>query len=160
MRISGAIFILIMLLMQANTPGYADDADQFVNKGQKTEHDAVPLTRSDVEGVDWTAGKIRATGIGLPPQDAANDSARREMTKRAAIADAQRNLLKIIKQLRINGDRDVKTAMRSKKFASKIQGFLKGYTLASERDLDNGAIEVILELPLTGPAGLSHAITE
>ncbi len=92
--------------------------------------------------------------------DAANDSARREMTKRAALADAQRNLLRIIEQLRINTDQDVKTAMRGKKFASKIQGFIKGYTVVSERDLEGGRIEVVLELPLTGPGGLSRYLTE
>jgi hypothetical protein len=148
-------------LMRANAPGHADDSAQVViNENQKAEQNAVLLPITDVGGVDWAAGKIRATGIGLPPHDAANDSARREMTKRAALADAQRNLLRIIERLRMNADQDVKTAMRSKKFASKIQGFIKGYTVVSERDLEGGRIEVVLELPLTGPAGLSRYLTE
>jgi hypothetical protein len=148
-------------LMRANAPGHADDSAQVViNENQEAEQNAVLLPITDVGGVDWAAGKIRATGIGLPPRDAANDSARREMTKRAALADAQRNLLRIIERLRINADHDVKTAMRSKKFASKIQGFIKGYTVVSERDLEGGRIEVVLELPLTGPGGLSRYLTE
>lgn len=148
-------------LMRANAPGHADDSAQVViNENQKAEQNAVLLPVVPIEGVDWAAGKIRATGIGLPPRDASNDSARREMTKRAALADAQRNLLRIIEQLRINADQNVKTAMRSKKFASKIQGFIKGYTVVSERDLEGGRIEVVLELPLTGPAGLSKYLTE
>ncbi len=148
-------------LMRTNAPGHADDSAQVViNENQKAEHDTVLIPITDVGGVDWAAGKIRATGIGLPPHEAANDSARREMTKRAALADGQRNLLRIIEQLRINTDQDVKTAMRSKKFASKIQGFIKGYTVVSERDLEGGRIEVVLELPLTGPGGLSRYLTE
>jgi len=148
-------------LMRANAPGHSDDSAQVVlNENQKTEQNPVLLPVVSIEGVDWAAGKIRATGIGLPPLEAANDSARREMTKRAALADAQRNLLRIIEQLRINADQDIKTAMRGKKFASKIQGFIKGYTVVSERDLEGGRIEVVLELPLTGPAGLSKYLTE
>jgi hypothetical protein len=50
--------------------------------------------------------------------------------------------------------------MRSKNVAFKIEGFLKGYTIVSERELENGKFEVVLELPLTGPAGLTRYITE
>jgi hypothetical protein len=51
-------------------------------------------------------------------------------------------------------------AMRNKNIALKIQGFIKGYTVVSERELEGGRIEVVLELSLTGPAGLSRYITE
>ena len=50
--------------------------------------------------------------------------------------------------------------MSDKNFASKIQGFLKGYTVVSERELQDGKFEIVLELPLNGPAGLSRYITE
>jgi len=53
-----------------------------------------------------------------------------------------------------------KDAMGSKNIATKIEGFLKGYTVVSEREGEGGKIEVVLELPLTGPAGLSRYITE
>src|SRR5574341_445774 len=73
-------------LIRANAPGHADDSAQVViNENQKAEQNAVLLPVVPIEGVDWAAGKIRATGIGLPPRDASNDSARREMTKRAAL---------------------------------------------------------------------------
>jgi len=32
--------------------------------------------------------------------------------------------------------------------------------VVSERDLEGGRIEIMLELPLTGPSGLSRAIAE
>jgi hypothetical protein len=50
--------------------------------------------------------------------------------------------------------------MGSRTGAERIQGFLKGYTIVSERELKDGRIEIILELPLTGPAGLSRYIAE
>jgi hypothetical protein len=50
--------------------------------------------------------------------------------------------------------------MRSKYVALIIEGFLKGYTIVSKRELENGKSEVVLELPLTGPAGLTRYIAE
>jgi hypothetical protein len=130
------------------------------HRNQKVEQTAVLFPIVSIDGVDWAAGKIRATGIGMPPQNATNDNVRRAMAQRAALADAQRNMLRTIEQIRISDDQDVKDAMRSKNVASKIQGFLKGYTVVSERELEGGRIEVVLELPLAGPAGLSRYIAE
>jgi hypothetical protein len=148
-------------ILQANAPGHAEDATQIViGENQQVEQNAVLFPISAIDGVDWTAGKIRATGTGLPPQNAANPSVQRAMAQRAALADAQRNLLRAIEQIRLDSDKIVKTAMNDKNFASKIQGFIKGYTVIGERELPGGKIEVVLELPLNGPSGLSRYITE
>jgi hypothetical protein len=48
--------------------------------------------------------------------------------------------------------------MLSKSFTFKIEGNLKGYTIVSERELDNGKFEVVLELPITDSAGLARYI--
>lgn len=147
-------------IMRANSPGHADDSAQVViPENQKVEQNAVLLPISSVDGVDWAAGKIRATGIGLPPQNAENDTVRREMTKRAALADAERNLLRTIGQIRLDSNQSVKTAMNNQTTAIKIQGFIKGYTVASEREREDGKYEIILELPLTGPSGLSRILS-
>jgi hypothetical protein len=148
-------------VVQAKSPGHAEDTARVVITGnQNVEQTTVLFPIVSIDGVDWAAGKIHATGIGMPPQNATNDNVRRAMAQRAALADAQRNMLRTIEQIRISDDQDVKDAMRSKNVASKIQGFLKGYTVVSERELEGGRIEVVLELPLTGPAGLSRYIAE
>jgi hypothetical protein len=147
-------------LVQANSPGHADDAAQVVvPENQKVEQNAVLLPISSIDGVDWAAGKIRATGIGLPPQHADNDTIRREMAKRAALADAQRNLLRTIEQIKIDTHQSVKTAMSDQILASRIQGFIKGYTVVREHELENGKYEMTLELPLNGPSGFSRLLS-
>jgi hypothetical protein len=148
-------------VLRASAPGHAeDDAQVVVSENQKTEQNAVLFPIMPIDGVDWAAGKIRATGVGMPPRDAANDSVRHAMAQRAALADAQRNMLRTIEQIRLDDKHDVKTAMRGKNFSEKIQGFLKGYVVISEHQSADGTIEVVLELPLTGPNGLSRYITE
>jgi hypothetical protein len=147
--------------VRTTAPGHAEDVAQVViPENKNVEQTSVLFPIVSIDGVDWAAGKIRATGIGLPPPNAANDSVRRAMAERAALADAQRNMLRTIEQIKIDTGRSVKDAMRSKNTATKIEGFLKGYTVVSERELEGGKIEVVLELPLTGPAGLSRYISE
>jgi hypothetical protein len=148
-------------VVQANAPGHVDDAIPVViTDNQKVEQNAVLLPITAIDGVDWASGKILATGYGMPPQNAPTVTIRRVMAKRAALADAQRNMLRIIQQIRIDADQTVKSAMRRKYVALKIEGFLKGYSIVSERELENGKFEVVLELPLTGPAGLTRYIAE
>ena len=147
--------------VRATAPGHADDiAPVVIPENQTVRQIAVLFPIVDVDGVDWAAGKIRATDVGLPPQNASNAGAARAMAQRAALADAQRNLLRTVEQIRIDGERNVGTIMRNRNVAKRIRGFLKGYTVASERELEGGRIEIMLELPLTGPAGLSRYIAE
>lgn len=147
--------------VRASAPGHAADvAPVVIPENQRVQQTTVLLPIVAVDGVDWAAGKVRATGVGSPPKDAGNAGAARAMTQRAALADGQRNLLRTVEQIKIDGNRSVGTIMRSGNGAERIQGYLKGYTVVSERELEGGRIEVILELPLTGPAGLSRYITE
>jgi hypothetical protein len=148
-------------IVRANAPGHAGDAMPIViTDKQRVELNTVLLPITPIDGVDWTAGKIRATGTGMPPQDAANETVRRELAKRAALTDARRNMLRIIEQMRMNDNQDMKSAMRDKNVASKVEGCLKGAAVISERELDAGAFEVVLELPLSGPEGLSRCIAD
>jgi hypothetical protein len=147
--------------VQATSPGFAEDrAPVLITADRKTEHTAVLLPITSVEGVDWKGGKIRATGIGLPPHHAPNATVRKAMAERAALVDGQINLLRAIEQISIDKNRDIRSAMRKRNFAERIQGYVKGYIVASTRELDNGKIEVVLELPLTGPSGLSRYVTQ
>jgi hypothetical protein len=117
-------------IVQANAPGHADDAIPIVITDKRTvELNTFLLPVTPIDGVDWTAGKIRATGTGVRPQDASSDQ-------------------------------DMKSAMRDKNVASKVEGCLKGATVISERELDDSAFEIVLELPLSGPKGLSRCITD
>jgi len=147
--------------VRATAPGHADDiAPVVIPENQSVQQTAVLIPIVAIDGVDWAAGRIRATGVGSPPQDTGNAGVNHAMTQRAALVDAQRNLLRTVEQIKIDGNRSVRTIMSSRNGAERIQGFLKGYTVVSERELEGGRIEITLELPLTGPAGLSRVIAE
>jgi hypothetical protein len=115
--------------------------------------------KPDITGIDWSAGKIRAQGKGMAP-DGITGPERRQMARRAAIVDGQRNLLAMVQKIRISSDLDVKQYMMNNNHAVRIQGFIKGYSIVQEREVQDGSFEVILELPLTGPAGLSRYLND
>jgi len=147
--------------VRATAPGHAEDvAPVVVPENQRVQQAAVLFPIVAVDGVDWAAGRVRATGVGMPPQSAGSAAAVRAMTQRAAIVDAQRNLLRTVQQIKLDGGRSVGSMMANGTFSERIQGFVQGYKVVSERDLEGGRIEIMLELPLTGPSGLSRAIAE
>jgi hypothetical protein len=142
--------------VQVSSPGYANDSASIdVSDSQRATRDVRLLYITAIEGIDWNTGTIRSRGIGLPPKQAPTPTVRREMAKRAAVADAERNLLRIIELITIGPDQKLITALGEKTYTQKLQGYLQGYRVATERDMDGGKIEVELELPLTGPGGLS-----
>lgn len=142
--------------VQAASSGYANDtAPVSVMDNERSHQDFRLIYITAIEGVDWSAGKIRARGIGLPPRQAPTPTVRREMAKRAALADAERNLVRIIELINVDPGQSVTSAMGEKTFTRKLQGYIQGYQVAAERDMDGGRVEIELELPLTGPGGLS-----
>ncbi len=146
--------------VRAAASGYAKDSVEVnLADQQSVSQDMRLLYVSSVDGVDWAAGKIRATGVGLTPVDAVNATIGREMARRAALADAQRKLVKLLSQLQVNSDQSLKSFWASR-YEEKVQGFIRGYKVVGEHDLGGGRIEIELELPLTGQGGLSQYLGE
>lgn len=117
----------------------------------------LPAAASDI---DSTSGTIRVTGIGMPPENVASPLIRREMAERAALSDGERKLLKAVEEIKVGTDGTVGSRMNQGNFAQKVEGFIKGYRVLGERELNDGAVEVDLELELGGRRGLSRYLFE
>jgi hypothetical protein len=52
--------------------------------------------------INWTSGEVTATGIGAPPAQPANSAQARAMAERAAFVVALRNLLEVVKGVRVD----------------------------------------------------------
>ena len=102
--------------------------------------------------VNWATQVIRATGSGAPNPDAPNIAAARLGAERAAKADALRNILETIKGVRIDSQTLVVNAMtQSDVIRTQVQGIVRGARVVNTRYLSDGAVEVTVEVPLTGP---------
>lgn len=144
--------------VQVTAPGYAaDSAVVTVADDRRTTQDIRMLYITVIEGVDWSSGKIRARGIGLPPKNAPTPSVRRELAKRAAIVDAERNMVRALELINVAPGQPLAQALGGN-MTQTLSGYLQGYRMAAERDMDGGRLEIEIELPLTGPGGLSSLI--
>jgi hypothetical protein len=146
--------------LQAEAPGYAvDRVEVRIPENQKAAQNFRLLFVSSIDGVDWNRGTIRAKGRGLFPTDATNLTVRYELAKRAALSEAERNLLRIIEQLKADPSRGLRTTQTAASFTVRLQGFIHGHKIVGERELDNG-VEIELELPLTGTSGLTRLLAD
>jgi hypothetical protein len=147
--------------IQVRSSGYANDSRSVtVPDGQQVTADIRMIYVTLLEGVDWERGVIRVRGVGLPPLQAPTPTVRREMAKRAALADAERNLLRVIEIVQIAPGKTLQAMLGEKAFTERLLGFLRDYRIVSDRDLDGGRVEIELELPLTGPAGLTSYLRD
>src|SRR5664280_810202 len=101
--------------------------------------------------VNWSAGYIEAVGIGAPPDKYIGKSNARPMAQRAAMVDAQRNLLEITKGVQVDSATSVKDFMvESDVINTKVEGLVKGAQVVKTDYMSDGTVEVTLRMPLYG----------
>jgi len=111
--------------------------------------------------IDWSGKTVRARGTGvLDPGNSNPDQARR-LAERAAVAVARRNLLEIIKGVRVDSDSRIQSLMAEYDTVYRyVEGLVK---TARQRgparyDSPGGTVEVELECDLYGAGGVENAL--
>lgn len=108
-------------------------------------------TVSAADGVDWEAASIQVTGMGVAPANAKNAGHARIMARRAAIVDAQRNAVEYINGVQVDADTTVEMAVvQNDTIRTHISGIVRNAKIVSEKYSNDGAYEVVLEVPLFG----------
>jgi len=103
--------------------------------------------------INWSQGVILAKGSGAPPKEAKNIAQARLMAERAALSDARRNLVEVLKGVRVDSETTVENYMvKSDQIRVSAEGFIQGSVeLKDQRKyLSDGAIEVTVAMNLTG----------
>lgn len=101
-------------------------------------------------GIDWTQGRAHAEGAGLAKADSPPSLAKL-MACRAAVVDAQRNLLESVQGVRVEGISIVdKLMVESDIIRSSVQGLLRGSVISDRRPQADGTCEVTLTASLAG----------
>lgn len=110
--------------------------------------------------INWEKGSdadVIAVGIGLPPAGMPSTRAS-ALARRAAIVDAQRNLLESIKGVNLDSDTTMENLMiQSDVVKTKVSGVLKGYTIISEKENPDGSYQVTMKVPLFGANSVAAA---
>ncbi len=128
-----------------------------------TSFAADPPTVERVSGgwINWEKQVMKAVGHGVLPGDAANQAQAKLMARQAAVADAYRNLASVTKGVRVTGQTSVKNFItESDDVRLKVEGFIRGAEVISEKQLEDASFEVILQAPLTGEGGLISGLKD
>lgn len=101
--------------------------------------------------VDWTTGVITAVGIGAPPAQPANAAQARAMAERAAQVVAYRNLLEVLKGVRVDSTTTVENFMvTSDVIRTEVSGIIQGAMIMDKKYMPDGSVEVTVGMKLTG----------
>ncbi len=98
--------------------------------------------------IDWSEQTLRARGAGAPDFQAQNPAQARLGAERAALRDAFDNLLARVKGVAVDGTRTLGDLMAKDEVRVRVEGVLKGATIASKRYFSDQGVELELELPL------------
>ncbi len=123
-----------------------------------TTQDVVERTETGV--INWTQGWVRAKGWAAINPKEKNKAKARLMAIRAAKVVAMRNLLETVKGVYINSETRVRDMMaESDEIVARVEGVVKGARMVGEPKVEDGVVEVVMEMPLWGEKGLARAIT-
>lgn len=100
-------------------------------------------------GINWSLGIVYANGYGTAKPDL-SAAQKRLLSRRAAMVDAQRNLLEITKGVRITSVLKTGQAMKeSREIATRVQGIIKGAQVTSSH-YQNDVATVTMSMPISG----------
>ena len=119
------------------------------------------IAYANENAVNWSKGDVTAIGVGYPPEEMGMRG--NSIARRAAMVDAQRNLLEITKGVQIDAETTVENmTVSSDVVNSKVQGLLKGAQIFEEGNLDDGGYYVKMRIALYGSTNslASVAMTE
>jgi hypothetical protein len=127
----------------ATTPVYAEPATTSV---------AVNVEVQQKGSVNWDKGAesdVTAIGIGLPPDNAGARG--NVLARRAAIVDAQRNLLEMVQGVQIDSETVLENlSVTSDIVRSKVSGLVQGAKIIDEGLNEDGSYFVKMRIPMYG----------
>ena len=112
---------------------------------------------------DWNTGKIQVTGMGIAnPQMVRTPAHAAMMARRAAIADAYRQLAEVVSGVQVDAETTVEQMMLTSDIVkTRVSAVIKGAQVISEGEVAGGGYSVTMELALFGGnGGLAETVIE
>ena len=109
--------------------------------------------------VDWGSQVIQVTGMGVAPPKSVSPAHASMQARRAAFADAYRQLLEAVQGVNVDAETTVEQMMLTSDIVkTRVTGTIQGARVVSEGELSGGGYSVTMELPLFGDKGISKAV--
>lgn len=145
------IGLIVGMLFLTAPAGFCGDQESMAKWAQLVE----PV--GDNGSINWSTGVVEAVGIGAPPERYYGKPQARPMALRAAKVDAYRNLLEVVKGVRVtSATMVVDFAVESDIIKTRVQGLVRGAQVVKKEYLSDGTVEITMRMSLTG--GLVQAL--
>ena len=103
------------------------------------------------DNINWDNSTVTVIGMGAQPVNAATPVQARMLARRAAVADAYRQLAESIKGVDVDAETTVENMMVTSDIVrTKVSACIKGAVVVSEREIPGGGYEVTMSVPLFG----------
>lgn len=144
-RITLSMLLLFGLLV---TPCMAEEDEELADL-EYVEEDSATGT-----SVNWTQQVLTVVGNGFGPEHVKELGRRKILAKRAALQDAYRNLLEVVKGIQLTSSTSVKDMMlESDQIRTQTEGMLKGMKTKSISYSNDGGCEVTVEVNIDQNGG-------
>lgn len=101
--------------------------------------------------INYEDGYVETVGVGSPPERLLGRPNARPMALRAARMDAYRNLLEIVKGVRVDSSTVVRDFMtESDEIRSSVEGVIRNFNVVNQDYLSDGTVEVTVRMSLGG----------
>jgi len=119
----------------------------FLSSNDSTADEVIKESATGI--VNWSQGIVYAIGYGTAKPNA-SPAQKRILSRRAAIVDAQRNLLEMTKGVRINSVLKTDQAMNeSRETTTRVEGLIKGAQV-TKQNYQNEVATVTMAMPIAG----------
>ena len=125
----------------------------FVGVAQDRQYKELTVSGGEV---NWTTGRVSAEGYGVAP-DSANAKVGPLLACRAAVVDAQRNLLEATQGVRVTSTTVINNYMLSSdEVKSTVEGIIQDARILNRVPDSEGGCKIVMDIPLAG--GASKAV--
>ena len=101
-------------------------------------------------GLNWENASVTVVGSGIAPPNAVNVAQARMLSRRAAVADAYRQLAELIKGVNVDAETTVENMMvKNDTVKTRVSACIQGATIVGEKEI-SGGYEVTMTVPLFG----------
>ena len=109
--------------------------------------------------IDWTEGIVKVTGSAFPPPDKASAKDKRLWAENNAHTNAYKQLAEVIDEIKVDSESTVKDYINtSETIKTRINAFIRVAQRVDRRVLEDGTVEVDMEVKLYGPSGIVDII--
>ena len=102
-------------------------------------------------GLNWDTSSVTVVGSGIAPPNAVSAVQARMLARRAAVADAYRQLAETIKGVNVDAETTVENMMvTNDTIKTRVSACIQGATVVGEKEIPGGGYEVTVTVPLFG----------